>query len=110
MDIQPITPSMITNFILSCCKLWILCVIVHFPYARLRLFLKLHVVMIVLTQIDALSAYPDYTGSVWLPKFLIQTVRISSLSDVSFWCFVYLLAFGYAVCSACRILVPNAGD
>lgn len=41
--------------------------------------------------------------------FDTNKVRISSLSDVSFWCFVYLLAFGYAVCSACRILVPNAG-
>lgn len=97
------------NFILSCCKLWILRVVVHFPYLT-------EAVSKITCGYDC--AYPNWcpvslSRLHWWPlvtKFFdTNKVRISSLSDISFWCFVCLLAFGYAVCSACRILVPNAG-
>ena len=59
----------------------------------LRLFLKLHVIMIVFTQINALSAYPDYTDDLWLQNFLIQT-RLGSIASQIFLfgvLFIYLL-------------------
>ena len=66
-------------------------------------------VMIVFTQINALSAYPDYTDDLWLQNFLIQT-RLGSIASQIFLfsvLFIYLLLA--MLCSACMILIPHAG-
>lgn len=97
------------GFILSCCKLWLLCVIVHFPYLTEAVSKITHGYHYVHTKRCPVSLSRLHRWPLITKFFDTNKVRINSLSDIPFWCFVYLFAFGHPVCSACRILVPHAG-